>query len=616
MSDIAHEETEAGLEELKKKIKREYRKATKEVKQKYENYLAEFEEKDKVYKKMLKKGEITEEQYKAWHWRAVAGGTRWQKMLDTLALDLTTVDAKAMSMTKEYMPDAYAINYNYGSYLIDSQLTDSKISAKTSYTLMDRDTVEILLRDDPDLMPVPKLNKKKDFNWNKQKINSAVTQGILQGESNQDIANRLTSVVNMDYHAAIRTARTMTTCAENMGRQASYKRAQRMGIDIMQQWLATGDSRTRDSHVAVDGEKRKIGKPFSNGCRFPGDPTAVASEIYNCRCTTIALVDGLDYGLSDKDNIKRIENHRRYEKWKENNRGVRRSIGSSKIGSYTAIINGAKVQIEFPDFDVLEEGYRNRYKTYFKKFEEQIGEENVLRLGYMIDECPNEDVKKCILRNIRKENLAVAQTSWPKSFHHPDTEINGGGIYTDIKLAMNGNENLYPTELFFHELWHNIDYVAGESSGRGGQYFSASPESSLGKALARDFANLTNGKKPNDLIKELQKYYIENGTPATTVSKISDIIEGLTGKSKPLYVKNNKYGHGTSYYNIRDKHTKKVTSKLSDYVEKGETHPYVSNEFIASTGGAICSGNTECYNEIARLFPESVAEFEKFVKYH
>ena len=66
--------------------------------------------------------------------------------------------------------------------------------------------------------------------WNQKKIQSAVLQGVLQGEGPSAVAKRLMKVGEMNYSAAVRYARTMTTSAQNAGRYESYHRANRLGI--------------------------------------------------------------------------------------------------------------------------------------------------------------------------------------------------------------------------------------------------------------------------------------------------------------------------------------------------------------------------------------------------
>ena len=67
-----------------------------------------------------------------------------------------------------------------------------------------------------------------------------------------------------------------------------------MGVKLKKEWLATLDGRTRHSHAVLDGEQVAQDKAFFNGCRFPGDPKGAPGEIYNCRCTLTAVVEGAD----------------------------------------------------------------------------------------------------------------------------------------------------------------------------------------------------------------------------------------------------------------------------------------------------------------------------------
>ena len=339
--DYGHRKTDEELKILEVRIKRVYRQARKEIQGKVEKALAEFAKEDaRQYTRVLK-GELDVEDYRKWRSGAARKNRWFRDMRDTLAADLVTADRKAMSMVNGSLPDAYALNYNYGTYEIEHGT-----SIDTSFTLYDRDTVERLIRDDPDLLPEPQVDIPKDMRWNKQHLNSAITQGILQGESIPDIAKRLAGVALMDENAAIRNARTMTTSAENAGRVNSYKRAAGMGIKMRQMWLATIDGRTRHEHRLLDGQSVEVGKPFKvdgNEIMFPGDPAAPGYLIYNCRCTLIANLEGFEHDVTDS-RFRPALGGMDYEEWKKekrvNNKGVKKKTAAKPIES---IVNGKDI---------------------------------------------------------------------------------------------------------------------------------------------------------------------------------------------------------------------------------------------------------------------------------
>jgi SPP1 gp7 family putative phage head morphogenesis protein len=137
-----------------------------------------------------------------------------------------------------------------------------------------------------------------------KKINSQVLQGIIQGESIPKIAKRIGNVQEMNKDAAIRSARTIVTGAENKGRMDSYKRAEADGIILQKEWIATNDNRTRHAHSYLDGVVIDCDKPFEtvlwlsknkrmpDKIMFPGDPSAHPANVYNCRCSMASVVKG------------------------------------------------------------------------------------------------------------------------------------------------------------------------------------------------------------------------------------------------------------------------------------------------------------------------------------
>lgn len=304
--DPAHRITDELLKKLEKRITREYSQAAKEVQNKLDDYLRRFRIKDETWRSWVKDGTRTKEEYQKWRTGQIMMSQRWEEMRDSIAEDLHNTNLIARNMTHESLADVYALNHNYGTFEVEkgSQLD-------TSYTLYDRDTVERLIRDNPNLLPEPgkktaeRIRKGLDVRWNREQIQSVMTQSILQGESIPQIATRLAHAVgDANRKTAIRNARTMTTEAENAARVNSYKRAEDMGIRLKQQWMATLDKRTRHKHRILDGQIVPVGEPFdAEGIkiRYPGDPEAPPEMVYNCRCTLVAAIDGYEQDLSQTD---------------------------------------------------------------------------------------------------------------------------------------------------------------------------------------------------------------------------------------------------------------------------------------------------------------------------
>lgn len=319
MSDPAHEATDKIIKEIEKRLTKEYAVAIAEIEEKLADYMAAFQKKDETWRKWVKSGQKTQKEYQEWRVGQIAIGQRWEEMKQTLATDMAHVNEIARSTVNGYMPEVYAINHDYGTYEVETgALVD------TSYTLYNRQAAEHILMGNqiyhaPGRKIAQQLAIMADIQWNKTQVQSVMLQALYQGDSIPDIATRLAKEVGeKNRGAAIRNARTMATGVQNAGREDSYRRAESMGIKMKQQWLATLDNRTRHSHRMLDGETVEVGGTFSNGCRYPGDPNGAPSEIYNCRCTMIASIEGFERDVTDLS--LRNTNHMEgmtYEEWRK-----------------------------------------------------------------------------------------------------------------------------------------------------------------------------------------------------------------------------------------------------------------------------------------------------------
>lgn len=296
MADTAHRLTDEKLEEMEKRLSAIYSRAEKEIGKRWKEYLAESQEEiDELQKAydLAKKGGDEKEIRKAGKKLANAKrertlmDKRFKALTETTAVQLANVNKTALAYVNGQLPEVYSINYNALEQSVDGV-------GGYSFALIDADTVKNLATTDKSLLPYKQLDEKADIRWNMKKMNAEVLQGILQGEPMDRIVVRLAKVVDMNETAAIRNARTMVTGAENKGRQDSYARAEADGIILERTWLATNDSRTRHSHAVLDGETKPIDTPFSNGLMYPGDPNGRPEEVWNCRCTVAAKVNGFN----------------------------------------------------------------------------------------------------------------------------------------------------------------------------------------------------------------------------------------------------------------------------------------------------------------------------------
>lgn len=287
MADYGHEWTDKRLAVMEKKIAKIYAETLEEAQARLNEILSTFAEEDKKRADMVKAGTLTQKKYVAWRQETLGKKKHLLDMIDTLADDFSNADKIAMKIVSGEALDVYALNANFAAYDIERGT-----GMNLSWTLYDHSTVERMLRDDPDMLPLPSVDIPLDKRWNKQHINAAITKGLLLGDPIDEIAKRLVTVASMDYNAAVRSARTATTAAECAGRIGTYKQAAAMGIQLKQMWRATLDGRTRHAHRILDGQMVDIGEKFKvDGyeLEYPGDPSAPGYLVYNCRCTVVSV---------------------------------------------------------------------------------------------------------------------------------------------------------------------------------------------------------------------------------------------------------------------------------------------------------------------------------------
>lgn len=123
-------------------------------------------------------------------------------------------------------------------------------------------------------------NKLKDI------IAGAVKSGATSAQTAALIQRGMKAASPYD---ALRIAKTETHAAAMAGADAGAKAT---GLELVKQWLAAGDDRTRPEHAAADGQTVSMDGAFLVGgerLQFPGDPAGSASNVIQCRCTALHI---------------------------------------------------------------------------------------------------------------------------------------------------------------------------------------------------------------------------------------------------------------------------------------------------------------------------------------
>lgn len=298
--DEGHNLTEKELAKLERRIASVYVEAAKELQETVDNYFRQFEKRDSEMKELIgtvvNGKEWTERDYKQWRLNQIGRGERFKAIQNRVAERYTKANQTAVSYVNDATPGIYSLNRNYAAYTIES------VAGDVGFDLWDEQTVKRLIKDEPDLMPYypakRALNRGIDLAYGKRQISACVTSSILQGKSINGMADDLQArIPTMNRDSAIRTARTAVTNAQNAGRMDSYVAATKMGIEMEREWVSALDARTRPEHAEADGQVVGVDEPFIVGgekLMFPGDRSGSGWNIYNCRCTQIAKVKGVD----------------------------------------------------------------------------------------------------------------------------------------------------------------------------------------------------------------------------------------------------------------------------------------------------------------------------------
>lgn len=316
MADMGERYTDEALKQLQRRLTGVYLEAKRDVAMKLSSFESAHRERVRKHRQEVQEGKITQADFEAWMRGQVFQREQWQQKVAQVSELLVRADEQAMAMLNDGKVDVFAENANFMGWDLENGT-----GTDFGFGLMDANTVKRLIKDDPDLLPRPKIDKDKDYAWYNRIVNDAVTQGIIQGEQLDDIMLRIANDSGeRSINAMLRNARTAYTGAQNAGRMQGMKQAEAKGVRVQKEWSAFMDSRVRDAHAELNGQRVDIDEPFDSmlgPIMCPGDPGADPANVYNCRCTLKQYFPDYPDASGERGATEDTEaNREAYARWK------------------------------------------------------------------------------------------------------------------------------------------------------------------------------------------------------------------------------------------------------------------------------------------------------------
>lgn len=208
--------------------------------------------------------------------------------LKILGQDLYTVD-------KQYVAKLYKAGYYDVAYKVSM-----KSRTNITFTKPAKETVDNIINQ---LVAGATINERiaKMITNDAYKYTAAVRSGLTQGLTVSKLRSNIKDTFNKSAYEATRIVRTESHRALVEGKVSGMAEAEDLGVKIKKMWVASMDSRTRDTHSELDGEKVNLDEDFewiaadgskvsASGPGLSGNP----GEDINCRCSVIEVIEGFE----------------------------------------------------------------------------------------------------------------------------------------------------------------------------------------------------------------------------------------------------------------------------------------------------------------------------------
>lgn len=213
---------------------------------------------------------------------------------------------------------------------------------------------------------------QKNVNVLKNTIRTQISRGMANNYSYGKIAQELNAQTKIGLNKSIRIARTEGhRIQEQSSMDAAYK-AKEKGADVVKQWNASRDSRTRPLHRKLDGQIKELDEFFEvNGFKAK-QPSGfgVPHMDINCRCNILTRAkweldeDELDE-LKKRAEFFGLDKTDDFEDFKKKYLNAAKNYSGNANDNLTNNPNGGKNILEMQSYEEVEDYFKSNYDIPF-----------------------------------------------------------------------------------------------------------------------------------------------------------------------------------------------------------------------------------------------------------
>ena len=267
---------------------------------------------------------------------------------------------------------------------------------------------------------------------------SQMSRGIANNSTYSKIAKQLAMESEANYKQAMRIVRTEGGRVKSEAKLNSMKEAKEAGADIVKQWDATFDGKTRAEHRYLDGQIKEIDEPFvdSQGREAQAPHKfGIASMDINCRCIVVERARWALEGeeIPNKvDSAGELVDGKNYREWKEKYQ--------RKQAEQQQLPNKAKV------FDKNSKSLPNK-DDYFKTTSGDLVKIVEVNDYNGIKSVSLENGQNIVLGNVKEDTIKAITKEQQKAMDEAvEYYVSGEGMYVNNYLAGKTVDGMRPDE--------------------------------------------------------------------------------------------------------------------------------------------------------------------------